>query len=147
MGISDTLLRKTVKLDPPEYEIIKSHSVIASAILKDVDIFSDISQAIRHHHEHSDDRKTSDCAINEIDKYSGTQFDLEIVAMFRKIYKSIKIDLSEFSEENFDSVCKMELTLESALYSQEYHATKNIIFAAKPVTTFLTMKNRTSGTD
>ena len=54
VGISDLLLRKTTKLNSDEYEIIKTHSEIAYKILKDVELFEDISMAVKHHHEHYD---------------------------------------------------------------------------------------------
>ena len=54
IGIPDTILHKPGKLTSEEYEIIKTHSVIAEAILKPLDSGSSISDIVRHHHEHYD---------------------------------------------------------------------------------------------
>jgi len=50
----DSILLKPGKLTPLEFEIIKEHVVVSYELLKDVDIYGDIAEIIRNHHEHYD---------------------------------------------------------------------------------------------
>jgi len=50
----DSILLKPGKLTPIEYEIIKEHVVVSYELLNEVDIYKDIAEIIRHHHEHYD---------------------------------------------------------------------------------------------
>lgn len=50
----DSILLKPGKLTQLEYEIIKEHVVISYELLADVDIYKDIAEIVRHHHEHYD---------------------------------------------------------------------------------------------
>ncbi|MEA3369782.1 MAG: DUF3365 domain-containing protein [Campylobacterota bacterium] len=50
----DSILLKPGKLTALEYEIIKEHVVVSYELLNDVDIYKDIAEIIRHHHEHYD---------------------------------------------------------------------------------------------
>ncbi len=54
VAIPDQILNKPGKLNPWEYDIIKSHSVIAEEILKPLDAGGEISLVVRHHHERYD---------------------------------------------------------------------------------------------
>ncbi len=50
----DSILLKPGKLTALEYEIIKEHVVVSYELLADVDIYKDIAEIVRHHHEHYD---------------------------------------------------------------------------------------------
>ena len=54
IGIPDEVLSKTSKLTDDEYEIIKTHSVIGANILSVSDVFSDIANIVKCHHERID---------------------------------------------------------------------------------------------
>lgn len=50
----DSILLKPGKLSALEYEIIKEHVVVSYELLSNVDIYKDIAEIVRHHHEHYD---------------------------------------------------------------------------------------------
>lgn len=50
----DSVLLKPSKLSKLEYEIIQQHVVSSYEILKDIDIYKDIANIVRYHHEHYD---------------------------------------------------------------------------------------------
>ena len=50
----DSILLKPGKLTPLEYDIIKEHVVVSYELLANVDIYKDIAEIVRHHHEHYD---------------------------------------------------------------------------------------------
>lgn len=50
----DSILLKLGKLSELEYEIIKEHVVVSYELLREVDIYKDIAEIIRHHNEHYD---------------------------------------------------------------------------------------------
>ncbi|MFK5936921.1 MAG: DUF3365 domain-containing protein [Sulfurimonas sp.] len=50
----DAILLKPGRLNKLEYEIIKEHVVVSYELLKNVDIYKDIAEIVRHHHEHYD---------------------------------------------------------------------------------------------
>ena len=50
----DSILLKPGSLTELEYQIIKEHVVVSYELLKSVDIYKDIVEIIRHHHEHYD---------------------------------------------------------------------------------------------
>lgn len=54
IGIDKNILNKTGKLEPDEFETIKSHPEIGAAIIADLSYLSNISDIIRHHHERND---------------------------------------------------------------------------------------------
>lgn len=56
IGISDKLLLKSVKLNIEEFNEIKSHSLIGSRILSEIEVSkrSKIAVAVRYHHENFD---------------------------------------------------------------------------------------------
>ena len=50
----DSILLKPGKLTPLEYDIIKEHVTVSYELLSEVDIYGDIAEIVRHHHEHYD---------------------------------------------------------------------------------------------
>ncbi len=54
IGIPDSILLKTEKLNDDEYSEIKNHPAIGAHILSNATIFSDIIPIIKHHHERYD---------------------------------------------------------------------------------------------
>lgn len=54
IGIPDEVLSKTTRLTDDEYETMKTHSTIGSNILSVSDVFKDISQIVKCHHERID---------------------------------------------------------------------------------------------
>ncbi len=54
IGVPDTILQKTTKLDDNEYSEIKNHPTIGAHILSTATIFSDIIPIVKHHHERYD---------------------------------------------------------------------------------------------
>lgn len=54
IGIPDSILLKTSKLDDNEYSEIKNHPAIGAHILSNATIFSDIIPIVKHHHERFD---------------------------------------------------------------------------------------------
>lgn len=50
----DSILLKPGKLNQLEYEIIKEHVVVSYELLNSVDIYKDIAEIVRHHHEQYD---------------------------------------------------------------------------------------------
>ena len=50
----DSILLKPGRLTSLEYEIIKEHVVVSYELLSGVDIYKDIAEIVRHHHEHYD---------------------------------------------------------------------------------------------
>ena len=54
IGIPDSILLKTTKLDDDEYSEIKNHPAIGAHILSNATIFKDIIPIVKHHHERFD---------------------------------------------------------------------------------------------
>lgn len=54
IGIPDSILLKTTKLDDDEYSEIKNHPAIGAHILSNATIFKDIIPIVKHHHERYD---------------------------------------------------------------------------------------------
>lgn len=50
----DSILLKPSKLTPLEYSIIKEHVNVSYELLMHVDIYKEIAEIVRHHHEHFD---------------------------------------------------------------------------------------------
>lgn len=50
----DSILLRPGSLNSLEYEIIKEHVVVSYELLSSVDIYNDIAEIVRHHHEHYD---------------------------------------------------------------------------------------------
>jgi putative two-component system response regulator len=69
IGIPKEIINKTSKLTDEEYEVIKTHPVIGSNILKEITEIPDISIGARWHHERYDGRGYPDhLAGDEIPK-------------------------------------------------------------------------------
>ena len=54
IGIPDSILLKTTRLDDNEYSEIKNHPAIGAHILSNASIFKDIIPIVKHHHERYD---------------------------------------------------------------------------------------------
>ena len=54
IGIPDSILLKTTRLDDNEYSEIKNHPAIGAHILSNATIFKDIIPIVKHHHERYD---------------------------------------------------------------------------------------------
>lgn len=54
IGIPDSILLKTTRLDDNEYSEIKNHPAIGAHILSNATIFKDIIPIVKHHHERLD---------------------------------------------------------------------------------------------
>lgn len=65
IGIPDSILLKAGSLSDEEFEIIKSHPVIASNILGHFNMWTDEQNVIRHHHEKFDGTGYPDCQKGE----------------------------------------------------------------------------------
>jgi len=56
IGVPESVLQKTGKLTPEEFELMKKHCQIGASILADVRQLSDVVPAVLHHHERYDGR-------------------------------------------------------------------------------------------
>jgi putative two-component system response regulator len=54
LAISDAVLRKTGPLDPEEYELVKSHTVVGDALCSNLRSLQQVRPIIRSHHERLD---------------------------------------------------------------------------------------------
>jgi len=54
IGIPDAILQKPGRLDPEEYDVIKTHSTVGADILAPIPGMGPVAKAIRHHHERFD---------------------------------------------------------------------------------------------
>jgi HD-GYP domain-containing protein (c-di-GMP phosphodiesterase class II) len=54
IGVSETVLQKTGRLTPEEFEQMKKHPAIGAKILQDIKQISDIIPGVLHHHERYD---------------------------------------------------------------------------------------------
>ena len=54
LAIPEPLLRKTIALEPEEYELIKSHTTIGDALVSNLRSLQAVRPIIRHHHERLD---------------------------------------------------------------------------------------------
>ncbi len=54
IAIPDSVFLKPNKLNSIEYEMIKEHATISYNMLKNIDVFKDMAQIVRNHHEHFD---------------------------------------------------------------------------------------------
>ncbi len=65
IGISDSILNKPDKLTDAEFDVIKSHPVEATKILRNISNIEYIKKVIRHHHERFDGKGYPDKLIGE----------------------------------------------------------------------------------
>jgi len=106
----DSILLKPGKLTPLEYEIIKEHVVVSYELLSDVDIYKDIAEIVRHHHEHYDGSgypqglKGDEIPILSQIMTVADAFDAMTTNRIYKARKSVKtalIELAELSSKQF----------------------------------------------
>ena len=106
----DSILLKPGKLTELEYEIIKEHVVVSYELLADVDIYRDIAEIVRHHHEHYDGSGyPQGLKGDEIPMLSqimtvADAFDAMTTNRIYKTRKSVKtalIELDELSSKQF----------------------------------------------
>jgi putative nucleotidyltransferase with HDIG domain len=124
IGIYEPLLEKPGKLTREEFEIMKKHPVLGSAILDNIEQLREIVPAVKHHHEKFDgsgypdglkkekiplyarilhvadsfDAMTTvrpyrsssgmEYAVSELKRYSGRQFDPDVVDAFMGVIDS-----------------------------------------------------------
>ncbi|MCW9025994.1 MAG: HD domain-containing protein, partial [Thiovulaceae bacterium] len=107
----DSILLKPGKLSELEYEIIKEHVVISYELLSKVDIYKNIAEIVRHHHEHYDGSGyPKGLKGNEIPTLSqimtvADAFDAMTTNRIYKARKSVKdaiIELQELSGKQFN---------------------------------------------
>ena len=106
----DSILLKPGKLTPLEYEIIKEHVVVSYELLSDVDIYKDIAEIVRHHHEHYDGSgypqglKGDEIPMMSQIMTVADSFDAMTTNRIYKTRKSVKtalIELDELSSKQF----------------------------------------------
>lgn len=119
LGISKEILTKPARLTPREFEIIKTHSVLGSELLKNTPSLRPLIPIVRHHHEFYNGEGYPD-------KLSGNQIPIEarIVAVadaleamisdrpYRKALKPQDIieELNKHSGTQFDPLVVREAT-------------------------------------
>jgi putative two-component system response regulator len=54
LAIPDVVLRKTGPLDPAEYELIKSHTIVGDELCRNLRSLRSVRPVVRHHHERLD---------------------------------------------------------------------------------------------
>ncbi|OLC28657.1 MAG: hypothetical protein AUH31_08595 [Armatimonadetes bacterium 13_1_40CM_64_14] len=54
IGVSGKIIRKPSRLDTEEMALMRRHPVIGAEIMRPVELLSDASDIVRHHHEHFD---------------------------------------------------------------------------------------------
>ena len=54
IGVSGKIIRKPSSLDPEEMALMRRHPVIGAEIMQPVELLSEASKIVRHHHEHFD---------------------------------------------------------------------------------------------
>ena len=54
IGVPDVILNKAGRLTDDEFQLIKRHTLIGDALLKDIDTIPGLSDGVRHHHERYD---------------------------------------------------------------------------------------------
>ena len=101
VSIPDSILLKPGKLNALEYSIIQEHVVISYEILKDIDIYKDIAEIVRHHHEHYDGSgypqhlKGDEIPILSHIMSLADSFDAMTTSRIYKGRKSVKVALEE----------------------------------------------------
>jgi len=65
IGVPESILTKPGKLTFAEYETIKSHASIGADILRPIDVFHDMVDSVRHHHERYDGKGYPDGLAGE----------------------------------------------------------------------------------
>ncbi len=108
----DSILLKPGKLTTLEYEIIKEHVVVSYELLLNVDIYKDIAEIVRHHHEHYDGSgypqglKGDEIPIMSQIMTVADSFDAMTTNRIYKTRKSVKtalIELEELGSKQFNA--------------------------------------------
>ena len=100
----DSILLKPGKLNSLEYEIIKEHVVVSYELLNKVDIYKDIAEIVRHHHERYDGSgypqglKDGQIPILSQIMSVADAFDAMTTNRIYKIKKDVHIALKELQE-------------------------------------------------
>jgi diguanylate cyclase (GGDEF)-like protein/putative nucleotidyltransferase with HDIG domain len=100
----DSILLKPGKLNTLEYEIIKEHVVMSYELLCTVDIYKDIAEIVRHHHERYDGGgypqglKGDEIPILSQIMTVADAFDAMTTNRIYKARKSVKTAISELKE-------------------------------------------------
>jgi len=100
----DSILLKPGKLTALEYDIIKEHVVVSYELLCNVDIYKDIAEIVRHHHEHYDGSgypqglKGDEIPILSQIMTVADAFDAMTTNRIYKTRKSVETALTELNE-------------------------------------------------
>lgn len=100
----DSILLKPGRLTALEYEIIKEHVVVSYELLSEVDIYKNIAEIVRHHHEHYDGSgypkglKGDEIPILSQIMTVADAFDAMTTNRIYKTRKSVDIALKELKE-------------------------------------------------
>ena len=107
----DSILLKPGKLTKVEYEIIKEHVVVSYELLKKVDIYKDIAEIVRHHHEAYDGSgypqglKGDEIPMMSQIMTVADAFDAMTTNRIYKARKSVKdaiVELNDFASKQFN---------------------------------------------
>ena len=130
----DSILLKPGKLTKVEYEIIKEHVVVSYELLNQVDIYKDIAEIVRHHHEAYDGSGYPQALKgDEIPMMSqimtvADAFDAMTTNRVYKARKSVKdaiVELNDFASKQFNgevvraaSIALRDLEIEMSITQQ-----------------------------
>lgn len=65
IGIPETILMKPGQLDPQEWQIMKTHSLIGAKIVEKIPFLRDLTAIVKHHHEHFDGTGYPDGSVGD----------------------------------------------------------------------------------
>ena len=108
----DSILLKPGKLTKVEYEIIKEHVVVSYELLNQVDIYKDIAEIVRHHHEAYDGSgypqglKGDEIPMMSQIMTVADSFDAMTTNRIYKARKSVKdaiVELNDFASKQFNT--------------------------------------------
>jgi len=54
VGVSGSIIRKPMKLEPNEDSLMRQHPVLSADIMQPIELLADAAEIVRHHHEHYD---------------------------------------------------------------------------------------------
>lgn len=54
VGVSGTIIRKPMKLEPNEDSLMRQHPVLSADIMQPIELLAEAAEIVRHHHEHYD---------------------------------------------------------------------------------------------
>jgi putative nucleotidyltransferase with HDIG domain len=54
VGVSGSIIRKPMKLDPSEDSLMRQHPVLSADIMQPIELLEEAAEIVRHHHEHYD---------------------------------------------------------------------------------------------